>query len=153
MKVSMRFVLVLLPFCAVSCSSPTKSINFHPPAGWRASPTFFGFQAWRNENDTQTLVLMRFPVHIDAKDAFNRTDFNDFQTSRMKHVKICGQQPAMLFEGRGTNSRTHREKRVDMIWTAYSSSTYMAIYSRNLNLPTNAEAERAIRSLCLTGLP
>jgi hypothetical protein len=134
----------------LACSSPTASINFHPPAGWRASPTFFGFQAWRNGDNTQNLVLMRFPVRISAKDAFSRTDYSNLETASSKNVTICGHQPAVLFTGRGVSSRTHRERQVEIVWTSYPASTYMALYARDLDVRPNAQAEIAIRSLCLS---
>jgi hypothetical protein len=92
---------------------------------------------------------MRFPMRISAKDAFSRTDYNNFETSTTRNLTICGHQPAVLFAGRGISSRTHREKQVEIVWTSYSGSTYMAMYARDLDSRPDSEAELAIRSLCL----
>jgi hypothetical protein len=139
-----------MPLCiAAACSSPTSAIDFRPPAGWIASPTLFGFQAWRDQSDTQAVILMRFPMRISAKDAFSRTDYSDLETETTKNVTICRKQPAVLFTGRGRSSRTHRERQVEIVWTSYPSSTYMALYARDLDVRPNGGAELAIRSLCL----
>lgn len=131
-----------------ACSSPTQSINFRAPSGWTATPSFFGFQAWTTSDHKQVLVLMRFPVTGDVNQAIQHSNISNLQTTTERRITICGNHPAMYVSGRGENSSTHTEQQMEMVFTTYPSSTYVAIYSRNVGVASNAEAERAITSLC-----
>jgi hypothetical protein len=119
--------------------------------GWNATPAIFGIQAWRAPDGRQNLVLFRFPLHLDTRQAIeNSEDYNHWETASHKTIRICGDQPAILFSGRGESSRFghRRDQQVEMVMTSYNV-TYMAMYARDLSVHPNADAERAIRSLCL----
>ncbi|HEY9085343.1 MAG TPA: hypothetical protein VIN40_05340 [Candidatus Tyrphobacter sp.] len=142
---TVRTMLFAAMAALAACSSPTQSIDFQPPAGWTATPSLFGFQAWHTADSKQTLVLFRLPVAADPNTVMRQADINTAGTTTRK-ITICGKQPALLILGRGT--RAHSQQNVEMVMTSYAGTTYMAIYARDIGLPLNAQADRAIHSLC-----
>ncbi len=142
-----RVPLILAAACVLfACSSPTQSVTFKPPAGWEASPSLFGFQAWHPSDNKQTLVLFRFPVAANVNQALSQSNFRQFNANTRQRIKICGNQPAVFLSGTGTGSQG--DQNVEMIITTVKGATYMAIYARDRGLHPNSQAETAIRSLC-----
>ena len=149
---NVRVLLLALAASAglAACSSPTQSINFQAPSGWVATPSFFGFQAWRTADRKQTLVLFRLPVAVDSNRAMEQSSFSSFETVTRKKITICGKQPAYYIQGRGQSDRTGapRDEAIEMIFTSYPNASYMALYARDVGVPIDSGAEHAIFSLC-----
>ncbi len=143
-----RITLLAAIVALAACSSPTQSIDFQPPAGWTATPSFFGFQAWHTTDRKQTLVLVRLPVTVDPKTAMQHSEINNMETYTQKSITICGKHPAILITGRGMSSQSHGPQDVEMLMTSYSGATYLAVYARDVGTPMNAQANHAVYSLC-----
>lgn len=142
-RVALTSAIVSL-LCA--CSSPAQSVTFKPPAGWVATPSFFGFQAWHPSDDTQALVLFKLPVAADMNQALTESNFQQLTVKRRERIDICGRQPAIYIAGTATGRRG--TQKLEMIMTTARGATYLAMYSRDLNVRANAQAETAIRTLC-----
>jgi hypothetical protein len=129
-----------------SCSSPVQSVTFKPPAGWAASPSLFGFQAWHPKDNKQALILFKLPAATDPNRALSESNFRQFSTSLRERIRICGNQPAIFLSGTGTGARG--TQRLEMVMTSVGGATYLATYARDEDVRPNSEAETAIRSLC-----
>lgn len=147
---SIRALLLALGWGGVlalgACSSPTQSVAFSPPVGWAATPSIFGIQAWHTADGKQVLMLLRLPVAMNPSQAMQQSSFTSFNVETRKKIVICGRQPAVLVTGTGTNS-SHAQN-VEMVLTSHAGASYMAMYARDSGVARNAQAERAIYSLC-----
>jgi hypothetical protein len=146
--VALRYRVILgfaIALALVACSSPAQSVTFKPPAGWAATPSFFGFQAWHSSDD-QALVLFKLPVTANMNQALTESNFRQFTVKRRERIVICGKQPAVYLYGASTSDRGPQT--VEMIMTTTDGATYMAMYARDTKMRPNAQAEAAIRSLC-----
>lgn len=148
MSTALRGALLAFGLAAslVACSSPTHSVTFRAPAGWIATPSLFGFQAWRTSDRRQVLVLLRFPMVVDPNRALQQSNVQQLRAEHRRQITICGKQRALFISGIGTGRRGPQH--TDIVMTTVGGQTYVAVYARDLGVAPNADAETAIRSLC-----
>jgi hypothetical protein len=143
--------LLALAGCSLG-ASPADGLTFKPPAGWSSSPGIMGFmQFWRPpSNDREVLMLFKSPTPLKPSDVFNNSQVNsslrNIAIERKTAITICGKQPAALFVAHGT-SRGGNE-RVEMVLTNAVGSSYLAMYVRPVQGPSNPSAEAALTELC-----
>jgi hypothetical protein len=133
MKRSVALVLgsavcaVLLSGCGLT-SSPAEGLTFTAPSGWQSSPGIMGFaQLWTpSSNSDEVLMLFRSPRQIDREQVF--------QTGKLKNAKIDSQSKPHNLEVTTSNA---------------NGTTYFAMYVYSLNGQPNAQAESALRELCV----
>lgn len=146
---------VLLSACGLT-SSPADGLTFTAPSGWQSSPGIMGFmQFWNHRLDPhseEVLMLFRSPRQIDRDQVFETGRLKDTKIDRERQITICGNQPATIFAGTATSSAGNepdRPHKLDMIMTNANGTTYFAMYVYPLNHPPNAQAESALRELCV----
>jgi hypothetical protein len=108
-------------------------------------------QFWRPpSNDREVLMLFKSPTPLKPSDVFNNSQVNsslrNIAIERKTAITICGKQPAALFVAHGT-SRGGNE-RVEMVLTNAVGSSYLAMYVRPVQGPSNPSAEAALTELC-----
>ncbi len=132
-----------------ACSSPAASLQFQAPNGWKASPSLGGFaQVWQAPDESQMLMLMKFPVTMNTQQAMKSANMNDAQVQKREQITICGGQPATMIYAKGTSPKTNTHGDMEMVMTSVGGSSYFAIYARPDGAAANAQAESAIHQLC-----
>jgi hypothetical protein len=145
-------VVLLLAACGFN-SSPADTLEFRAPAGWRSSPGIMGFmQFWRSpSDDREVLLLFKSPKPLSPKDVFSSDQVNgtlkNTTVERRQAVTLCGHQPAVYAQARGTSSRG-TDALVDMMMANIAGASYFAIYVRPVEASPNPMAEAALRELC-----
>ncbi len=149
------FPALALAGCAFS-SSPADDLQFKAPAGWQSSPGIMGFmQFWRPaSSDQEVLMLFKSPKPLKPSEVLTSNDLEasikDVKIERETTIRICGNQPATIFQAVGTSSKGV-QARVDMVMSDAGGKTYFALYIRPAGGPSNADAMSALRELCAKG--
>ncbi len=146
---------MLLSACGLT-SSPADGLTFTAPSGWQSSPGIMGFmQFWDHRLDAHTeevLMLFRSPRQIDREQVFETGKLKNTKIDSERRIAICGNQPATIFAGTATSSTDNeptRPHKLDMIMTNANGTTYFAMYVYPLSHPPDAQAESALRELCV----
>jgi hypothetical protein len=130
----LAFVLVVTSSAA--CGFNEKIVA---PPGWNVSPQFFGIQKITNPRDAGEYIMIAHP-----REALPTTHP---ATERWTPIRICGDHAATLMEQRGEiNGEDVQMEGVDTSW---NGRRVMAMYARPYGKRANADAERAIRALCI----
>jgi hypothetical protein len=153
-------IVALVPLVMGGCAwnaSPADGLRFQAPAGWRSSPGIMGFmQFWRPPgNDREVLILFKSPRPLKPNDVFSGTQssgelngaLKNLTLERQQRVVICGHQPAIYGEARGTSAQSG-DSQVEMLATNLAGGSYFAIYVRPFGAAPNADAQAALRELC-----
>jgi len=159
MKRSVAFVLgsavstVLVSGCGLT-SSPAQGLTFAAPSGWQSSPGIMGFaQLWTpGSNSDEVLMLFRSPRQIDREQVFQTGKLKDTKIESQSEIKICGNQPATFFRGTAessTGNHASKPHNVEVTTSNADGTTYFAMYVYPLNRRPNAQAESALRELCV----
>lgn len=143
----------LLSGCGLT-SSPAEGLTFAAPSGWQSSPGIMGFaQLWTpGSNSDEVLMLFRSPREIDRSKVFETGKLKNAKIDRQREVKICGNQPATFFVGSAeasTDNHPDKPHHLEVMTTNANGTTYFAMYVYPLNRPPNAQAESALRELCV----
>jgi hypothetical protein len=147
--------LVALAGCSWN-ASPADGLQFQAPAGWRSLPAIAGFQAWRPpDNDREALMLFKSHQPLRPNDLVSVGQSNgelngalkNLTLERQQRVVICGHQPAIYFEFRGTSAQVG-DSQVEVLATNLAGGSYFAIYRRPFGTAPNTDAEAALRELC-----
>lgn len=144
---------VLLSGCGLT-SSPAEGLTFAAPSGWQSSPGIMGFaQLWTpGSNSDEVLMLFRSPRPIDRNQVFQSGKLKNAKIEQEQEVKICGNQPATFFVGSAESSTgNHPDKphHLEVMTSNANGTTYFAMYVYPLNSQPNAQAESALRELCV----
>ncbi len=144
------------------CGSTTDSLDFKVPAGFVSKMNTFVVSVWtKGDKDSpdQLIVLFKSPVKA-SKDV----DVNTFDTSSIsssggmkntkieskQQIKICGDHPALLMKATGTSEQAKgKDMDVEMLFTSWDGTIYMAMYGHNHTAAADPGAENAIKSVCL----
>ncbi|MBV8148409.1 MAG: hypothetical protein JO092_04895 [Candidatus Eremiobacteraeota bacterium] len=134
-------------------SSPAEGLAFRPPAGWQGSPGIMGFmQFWKPPtNSDEVLMLFRSPKQIDPNQVLASARLRNTRIERRQEIKVCGNQPAIFFEGAGTSSSGNNASTqavMQMVMTNANGATYFAMYAYPVGTRPNSEALAALRELC-----
>lgn len=159
MKRSVALVLgsavcaVLLSACGLT-SSPVEGLTFTAPSGWQSSPGIMGFaQLWTpSSNSDEVLMLFRSPRQIDRDQLFQAGKLKNAKIESQSQIKICGNQPATFFKGTAdasTDNRSSKPHNLEVTTSNANGTTYFAMYVYPLNRQPNAQAETALRELCV----
>jgi hypothetical protein len=156
MKPLKRTLVMLGALAASGCAlsaSPADGLKFQAPPGWRSSPGIMGFmQFWRPPvDDREVLMLFKSPKPLQPGDVFSNAQLHDtlktMTVERRRGIEICGGQPALYVEARGSSSEG--DERVDMVITNAGGYGYFAMYARPFQAAPNPSAEAALRELCV----
>lgn len=109
-------------------------------------------QFWQSpSDDRELLMLFKSPKPLSPSDVFSNDQVNgtlkNTTVERRQAVVICGHQPAIYVEAKGTSSRG-TQALVDMIMATVAGASYFALYVRPLGAPPNPSAEAALREVC-----
>ncbi len=157
MTISRAGAAILVAFTAAGCAfnaSPADGLRFQAPPGWQSSPGIMGFmQFWKPPvGRHEALILFKSPKPINPSDVTAQPGVDDSLKNttiqRRESIVICGRQPAIYMQARGTSSRGGDESRVEMVMTTIGGATYFALYARPMGVPANPIAEAALRELC-----
>lgn len=165
MKRSVAFVLssavfaVALSACGLT-SSPADGLTFTAPSGWQSSPGIMGFmQFWTpSSNSDEVLMLFRSPKQIDTSKPIDTQEI--MESGKLKNTKIedrrqitiCGNQSATFFKGNAESSTGNNPSKphsLEMTMSNAGGATYFAMYVYPLGRKPNAQAESALRELCI----
>jgi len=146
--------------CAVSLSgcgltsSPADDLTFAAPSGWQSSPGIMGFmQFWTpSSKSEEVLMLFRSPKQIDREQILQSGKLKDVQFSQQHQINICGNQTAMFLKGSAESSTDNgpsKPHNLEMTIANAGSATYFAMYVYPLDRSPNAQAESALRELCV----
>lgn len=165
-----RFVALVLgsAACAVALSgcgltsSPADGLTFTAPSGWQSSPGIMGFmQFWTpgGSNSDEVLMLFRSPKQldttkqIDSKEIMENGKLKNTKIEEQRQITICGNQPATFMKGSAEESSTgnnsDKQHNLEMIMSNANGTTYFAMYVYPLDRHPNAQAEGALRELCV----
>lgn len=160
MKRSVALVLgsaacaVALAGCGLT-SSPADGLTFAAPSGWQSSPGIMGFmQFWTpgGSNSDEVLMLFRSPKEIDQSQVFESGKLKNARIEQQRQIKICGNQTATFFKGSAessTDNHPSKPHNLEMTMTDAGGTTYFAMYVYPLDRQPNAQAEGALRELCV----
>jgi hypothetical protein len=155
MKRSVCFVLsaALLAGCGLT-NSPADGLTFTAPSGWRASPGIMGFmQFWTPpSNSDEVLMLFHSPREVDRDQMIQSGKLKDAKIEAQSAITICGNQAATYLKGVAQSSavaQSSKLRNLEMTMTNAGGATYFAMYVYPLDRPPNAQAESALRELCL----
>jgi hypothetical protein len=155
MKGSAALVLAaaLLAGCGLT-NSPADGLTFVAPSGWQASPGIMGFaQFWKpNSNSDEVLMLFRSPRQLDREQIFSSGKIQDAQIEQQHQITICGNQQALYLRGTAESSEDNHPSKphhIELTTTNANGATYFAMYVYPLNGHPNAQAESALRELCV----
>lgn len=157
MKGSIALVLsaALLAGCGLT-SSPADGLAFTAPSGWQASPGIMGFmQFWDhpvNAHSHEVLMLFRSPKQLDRSQIFESGKLQNAQIDQQRQITICGNQPATLFVGTAESSTGDQQStphKLEMTMTNAGGTTYFAMYVYPVGARPNAQAESALREICV----
>jgi hypothetical protein len=151
---------VVLAGCGLT-SSPADGLTFTGPSGWSASPGMMGFmQFWspKGSNSDEVLMLFRSPKQIDMSQPIDTKEI--MASGKVKNAKIedereitiCGNQPAKYFRGYAESSTENSPSKphaLEMLMSNAGGNTYFAMYVYPQNGRPNAQAESALRELCV----
>ncbi|HZY99261.1 MAG TPA: hypothetical protein VFE36_06785 [Candidatus Baltobacteraceae bacterium] len=154
---------VALVFAGVACavlsgcgltSSPADDLTFTAPTAWHSSPGIMGFmQFWTpSEKSEEVLMLFRSPKQIDREQILENGKLKDVKFSQEHQITICGNEPAMFFKGSAESSTGNQPSKphsLEMTIANAGSATYFAMYVYPLDGHPNAQAESALRELCV----
>lgn len=142
-------------------SSPADGLTFAAPAGWQSSPGIMGFmQFWTpgGSNSDEVLMLFRSPKQvdpskqIDSKEILESGKLKNARIEQQRSIVICGNQPAMFFKGSAESSSDNssgKTNNLEMTMSNANGTTYFAMYVYPLSRHPNAQAEGALRELCV----
>lgn len=150
---------VLLSGCGLT-NSPADGLAFTPPPGWQSSPGIMGFmQFWSPaSNSDEVLMLFRSPrqidstKHIDAYQIMQSGKLKNAKIEEERNITICGSQPAKYFRGNAESSSDNHPAKphnLEMTMSNANGATYFAMYVYPTNGRPNAQAESALRELCV----
>lgn len=159
MKRSVALVLSSVA-CAVAfagcglTSSPADGLTFAAPPGWAASPGIMGFaQVWTSRsNSDEVLMLFRSPKQLDRQEVFDNAKLKDARIQQQSDITICGNQPATYVKGSAWSQVNNQERKphtLEMLMSNAGGNTYLAMYVYPQNGRPNAQAESALRELCV----
>jgi|GEM_PF-1205468 hypothetical protein len=138
--------------CAFS-ASPADGLTFQAPPGWQSSPGIMGFmQFWRApSDDREVLMLFKSPKALVAGDVFSSANMQgtlkNVTVQRRRATKICGDQPAVYLQARGSSAKGG-DSTVDMVITTVHGTSYFAMYVRPIAAAPNPTAEASLQELC-----
>jgi hypothetical protein len=135
-------------------SSPADGLTFTAPSGWHASPGIMGFaQVWTStSNSDEVLMLFRSPKELDREQVFESGKLKDAQIDQQRQITICGNQPATYLKGTAqssVNNQPNKPHILEMTMSNSGGNTYFAMYVYSPNRHPNAQAESALRELCV----
>ena len=144
---------VLLSGCGFT-SSPADGLTFTAPSGWQASPGILGFmQFWTpGSHSSEVLMLFRSPKEIDRAEVFQSGKLQNAQIEQQRQITMCGNQQATYFKGTAdssTDNQPSKPHNLEMTMTNANGATYFAMYVYPLDHRPNAQAESALRALCV----
>jgi hypothetical protein len=152
-RLSALAAALLLAGCGLT-SSPADGLAFTAPAGWQASPGIMGFaQFWKPESDSdEVLMLFRSPRQLDREQIFSNGKIEDAQIEQQHEITICGNQRALYLKGQAKSSVDNHPSKphnIELTTTNANGATYFAMYVYPLGHAPNAQAEGALRELCV----
>jgi hypothetical protein len=135
-------------------SSPADDLTFVAPTGWQSSPGIMGFmQFWTpSSKSEEVLMLFRSPKQIDRDQILQSGKLKDVRFSQQHQITICGSQPATYLKGSAessTGNQPSQPHNLEMTMANAGSATYFAMYVYPLDRSPNAQAESALRELCV----
>src|SRR5580704_17965331 len=125
MRLGKSGIVALFAFALGGCSmtaSPADGLAFQAPSGWQSSPGIMGFmQFWRApSDDREVLMLFKSPKALVAGDVFSSANMQgtlkNVTVQRRRATKICGDQPAVYLQARGSSAKGG-DSTVDMVIT------------------------------------
>lgn len=157
MKKRAMLSLALLAFAAgCSFKSPAEGLDFKAPSGWKTTPSIMGMQMWMKEGTRDGQVLMLFNHSGGKVKSLNDFDMRTVpvtgkggRVTSEQPIRICGNhQPAKYFSMSGeTNGKPTI---AEVVVTLYDrDNLFLSVYSRPKTAQPDAQAETALRSLCL----
>ncbi|MDQ2991735.1 MAG: hypothetical protein M3R30_02795 [Candidatus Eremiobacteraeota bacterium] len=143
------------------CGSTTDSLDFKVPTGFESKMNTFVVSVWTKGDKSspdQLIVLFKSPVKSSKDVNVNSFDTGSISSSggmknttvqSKQQINICGDHPALLVKATGTSEQAKgKEMDVEMLFTSWDGTIYMAMYGYDHKTTPDAEAESAIKSVC-----
>jgi hypothetical protein len=147
---SAALALTQLAACGIF-KSPAEELTFRAPQEWRTFPAFNGTQVW--SHSSQFLTLMRFPARVRDLDRLAGGSPNgqaswEVHTIVRRDMTLCETQPSLYLETLRVSRLNGRRVHFYEVLSNSPDATYLAMYSRPEDTPSNQVAQAAIRELC-----